>query len=91
MKMQRMGRERKYHYHVIKHAWNAYLRMVSIDYKARFTCPICKDKPEVIIMDGVTMGTCKQLPEAFFEYDERHQYHGCRGNGISVPIPIPFP
>ena len=72
--MERMGRKNKYYYHILQHAWYAYLRMVNIDYTASLTCPICKDNPEVIIMDGVTMGTSKEVPETDYQYDENQQY-----------------
>ena len=70
MKMKRMGRENKYYYHILQHAWNAYLRMVNIDYTANFTCPVCKNSPDVNILDGVTVGTSKEVPEAYLENDE---------------------
>ena len=74
MKMERMKRELKYQYHIIQHAWNAYLRMVHIDYTDSCICPKCLDNPDVIIMDGITMGTCKELPEEHFQFDEDQQY-----------------
>ena len=52
-----MGRKFIFHYHILKHAWNSYIGMADIDYQLLFSCPICKDKPDVIILDG--MGTTK--------------------------------
>ena len=73
--MKRLGRKTKYLYHILKHEWNAYLRMVRIDYKANFTCPICKDNPEVVIMDGVTLGTLKHIPEISHSKDKEQHFN----------------
>ena len=62
-------------YHILKHGWNAYLRMINIDYKANFTCPICKENPEVIIMDGVTLGTLKHIPEISHSKDKEQHFN----------------
>ena len=79
MKMQRMGRENRYSYHILQHAWNAYLRMVNIDYTSVFTCTVCKDNPDVVILDGITLGTSRDIPQAHFDYDENLQF---------LPIPL---
>ena len=60
-----MGKKYKFHYHIFKHAWNAYLRMADINYQLLFTCPMCKDKPDVIILNGIAMGTTKAIPEFY--------------------------
>ena len=39
-----------------------------------FVLNVYVDNPEVIIMDGITMGTYKELPEAHFQDDEDQQY-----------------
>ena len=59
-----------YMYHILIHGWNAYLRMIKIDYKAKFTCPICKENPEVTSMDGITLETLKHIPEIYIFIDE---------------------
>ena len=58
-----MGREVEYQIHIIQKAWNCYLRLVDIDYDIQFTCPICKVPPSIIILDGISMVTTKQLPD----------------------------
>ena len=61
-KLKRMGRKGIFKYHTVQHAWNAYLRMVDINYSSHYTCPQCKHKPDTIILDGIAMGTTKELP-----------------------------
>ena len=73
-KFQRMGRKLRLQYHVLKHAWNAYLRMAEVNYQTQFSCPVCKDKPDVIIMDGIAMGTTKPTPEIHPQVDETQYY-----------------
>ena len=60
--MERIGNRDYYKYHIMKHGWNAYLRMIDLDYISSFTCPICKDSPEVVVFDGITLGTLKHVP-----------------------------
>ena len=74
-----MGIPLRFLYHIVRHGWNSYLRMIEIDYPKTFTCPKCKDNPDVIIMDGIMMGTVKNIPEYFNQYDEGQIYE---------PIPI---
>ena len=73
-KFQRMGRKLRLQYHILTHAWNAYLRMVEVNYKTQFSCPLCKDRPEVIIIDGIAMGTTKPIPELHPQVDETQHY-----------------
>ena len=61
IKFRRMGRKFTFHYHILKHAWNAFLRMADINYQSLFSCPKCKDKPDVIILDGIAMAQRKQF------------------------------
>ena len=76
MKFERMGRELKYSYHILQHGWNSYLRMLNVDYKLNFTCPICKDNPETLILDGITMGTIRELPnKSNYDFDEHQKYN----------------
>ena len=72
--MQRLGRSAEYRYHILRHGWNAYLRLVGIDYHSNFTCPSCKDTPDVIILDGVAMGTSRDIPETLFKVDKTQHY-----------------
>ena len=69
-----MGRELKFSYHILQHGWNAYLRMLDADYVCNFTCPICKNSPETLVLDGITMGTVKELPESSHDCDENQKY-----------------
>ena len=45
------------------------LRTPDVDYVTSFTCPERKDNPKVLI-DGITMGTIKELPENQNQPDE---------------------
>ena len=58
----------------MQHGWNAYLRMVDIDYQVNFTCPTCKTNPDVVILDGVTLGTLKHIPEIAHQVDNQQKY-----------------
>ena len=49
-------------YHILYLAWNAYLRLIDIDYKRNLSCPICDTNPETVIFDGVTLGTIRGIP-----------------------------
>ena len=72
--MQRLGSKQNYKYHIFQHGWNAYLRMIDFDFTYILTCPTCKDSPEVIILDGITMGTSKEIPDSSPEFDENQFY-----------------
>ncbi|KAI6650153.1 hypothetical protein LOD99_6070 [Oopsacas minuta] len=48
--------------------------MVNIDYTDYFIYPKCLDNPDVIIMDGITMRTCKESPQAHFQFDDDQQH-----------------
>ena len=72
--LERLRKKSRYLYHIVQHGWNAYLRMINLDYKARFTCPTCKDNPEVVILDGITLGTLKQIPEIPHITDENQRF-----------------
>ncbi|KAI6648338.1 hypothetical protein LOD99_12147 [Oopsacas minuta] len=73
-KLIRVGRTNTFHYHIVYQAWNAYLRTVDIDYDSNYICPKCKDHPDVIILDGIAMGTMKSVPEVDAKFDEDQQY-----------------
>ena len=77
-KLVRLGRHGKIHYHIFHHAWNAYLRLINIDYQKSFTCPICKDCPDVVVFDGVTLGTIKEVPPFSMQLDK---------NQLIPPVP----
>ena len=62
-KLNRMGRKLNYQYHIIQQAWNCYGRLVEINYEENFSCSICKNQPSIIILDGIAMGTTRQLPD----------------------------
>ena len=69
-----MGRRNTFKYHIVQHAWNSYLRMVDIDYSSHYTCPQCKHEPDVIILDGIAMGTMKALPTVVANVDQDQIY-----------------
>lgn len=48
--------------------------MLDIDYSTCFSCPKCKETPEFLILDGITMGTLKELPDYTQEFDEGQRY-----------------
>ena len=66
---QRLGGPRIIYYHVFHQAWNAYLRLININYRWSFTCPKCKDRPDVIF-DGITLCTVKVIPPFSIQIDE---------------------
>ena len=72
-KLKRLGRPGKIHYHVFHQAWNAYLRLVDINYKESFTCSKCKDSPDIVIFYGITLGTVKDIPPFSIQIDEDQQ------------------
>ena len=49
--------------------------MIAIDYKDNFTCSICKDNPEIIVLDGITLGTLKDVPKISHKIDEVQQFN----------------
>ena len=62
---------------VLSHG-NAYLRMVNIDYTAIFICPDCRDNPDVIILDGLTLGQVEKFQELTsikMKINKISQYH----------------
>ena len=70
-----MGRKFTFHYHILQHAWNAFLRMADvINYQSLFSCPKRKDKPDVIILDIIAMGTTKTIPDVYHQVDETQRY-----------------
>ena len=48
--------------------------MIKIDLP-RFACPICKENPEVIIMDGITLETLKHIPEISHQVDKEQHFN----------------
>ncbi|KAI6648217.1 hypothetical protein LOD99_12026 [Oopsacas minuta] len=58
-KLKRMGRTHFPKKHMMYLAWNAYLRLVDIDFNQNFSCPICQTSPDTIILGGVTLGTIR--------------------------------
>ena len=43
---------------------------MNINYTESFTCSICKSRPDVVIFDGITLGTVKKLPPPTLKFDE---------------------
>ena len=69
-----MGRTSTFRYHIVYQAWNTYLRTIDIDYTSHYSCPKCKDQPDLIILDGIAMGTMKAVPDVATTYDQDQQY-----------------
>ena len=99
-----MGRKFRFYYHILKHAWNAYLRMVEVNYRSDFSCPKCRNNPDLIILDGIAMGTTKAIPEIYLEVHETQRYSmvpftersytveppetGCNGRKVFSSLPV---
>ena len=69
-----MGRKSTFKYHIVYHAWIAYLRLVNLDYPSLYTCPQCKLQPKIVILDGIAMGTMRSLPDVIEteDYDQKY-------------------
>ena len=52
---------------LLRLTWNAFARLLDINWPAVFICPICGPLPSVVICDGTMLGFCKDLLEAFQE------------------------
>ena len=48
--------------------------MVDVNYRSDFCCPKCGNIPDVIILNGIAMGTTKAIPEFNPEVDEMQRY-----------------
>ena len=48
--------------------------MIDLNYQTNFTFPTCKGNPEVVIMDGITLGTLKHIPETPRLIDEFQKF-----------------
>ncbi|KAI6647838.1 hypothetical protein LOD99_8425 [Oopsacas minuta] len=72
-KLKHLGRSEKIHYHVFHPARNAYLRLININYGESFSCSKCQDSPDVVIFDGITLGTMKDIPSSSIQIDEDQQ------------------
>ena len=44
-----------------------------IDYINILACPTCKDRPPIVIFDGIAMGTTKSLPKTLHNFDEQQK------------------
>ena len=42
-----------------RYAWYSFLGLLDVNYREGFACPECGDEPEVVVMDGVTLGVRK--------------------------------
>ena len=71
-----MGRKSTTKYHIVYHAWNAYLRLVVLDYPSPYTCPQCKLQPKNGNLDGIAMGTMRSLPAVIErgDYDQKYSF-----------------
>ena len=45
----------------LRRAWNAFARLLDIDFDESFTCPICGPSPTTIVCDGTLLGFRKDL------------------------------
>ncbi|XP_066271346.1 uncharacterized protein [Branchiostoma lanceolatum] len=48
-------------YNTFLYAYNSFERLLNIDWTTSFQCPTCRTQPEVVIMDGITLGFRKDL------------------------------
>jgi len=55
----------------LRSAWNAFVRLLDINFSQTFQCPSCKIYPEVIICDGTSIGFRKDLISATWNVQER--------------------
>ena len=46
---------------VVRKAWNAFSRLLDIDFSNSFTCPLCGSEPSTVICDGTMLGFRKDL------------------------------
>ena len=50
---------------LLHQTWNAFARLLCIDFVESFSCPICGPSPTTVICDGTLMGFRKDLMETF--------------------------
>lgn len=50
-------------YQSLRRAWNAYARLLDIDYNEAYKCEVCQDSPRIIICDATFIGFRKDLLE----------------------------
>ena len=55
---------------LLRQAWNAFARLLDIDWYESFQCPLCGPCPEVVICDGTMLGFRKDLLVAFANHPE---------------------
>ena len=53
--------------HKLRLAWNAFARLLSIDWATVFECPECGKEPSVVVCDGTSLGFRKDLLGALNE------------------------
>ena len=58
---------------LLRQAWNAFARLLSIDFVESFSCPICGPSPSTVICDGTLTGFRKDLMETFEAENPSHQ------------------
>ena len=52
------------HVNLLRQAWNAFARLLDIDWKESFNCHLCGLAPQTIICDGTLIGFRKDLASA---------------------------
>ena len=50
---------------LLHQTWNAFARLLRIDFAENFSCPICGPTPTTVICDGTLIGFRKDLMETF--------------------------
>ena len=58
---------------LLRQAWNAFARLLCIDFVESFSCPICGPSPTTVICDGTLLGFRKDLMETFEAKDPSKQ------------------
>ena len=66
-------------YKTLRKGWNAFARLLDINWERTFSCSQCLDEPEVVIMDGITLGFRKDLLKSFSKEDNQ-------GVGVSTKV-----
>lgn len=77
--------------HKLRTAWNAFGRLVDIDWEDGFTCPLCGSSPSVVICDGTTLGFKKSYLAAFEDAPESSDLPEIQGSVHKQRVPLSDP
>ena len=50
---------------LLRQAWNAFSRLLNINFTECFSCPVCGPSPKTIVCDGTLLGFRKDLMDTF--------------------------